>query len=593
MVSMLSASSPAAASPTPSPPGLREDARHRGFGGRVLFAKANERDMECGSLRMARMIVVELEGLGPSVRGRLGDVLDDAIERELGARGAPGPGLTSSSDRDAALSDQLFRARRVGAPGLAIVLGPLRAAAGPLGALEPEDSATLRFLAAAARERPIILVLDERDARTNGYADPVALGDLLMGPPPYREPMPVVPEVDGALEAEPLPPPSALAPHLGLPLPPEAHESDSDLPPESDADSAPEPALASALAAALASEPAPALALAPDPALGAILAPEPGAVVTPALAREPEPTLVPEPALTPALAPEPERVLLARHTAGAAVVDREENWRAWTLQLVAARGPQSLAALERLFTESYVPLANAVAAGLDDARARSAQDEFRAAFTKSYTEAFPTFAATTKRPRMVLDVHDCASRIARLHGARSTRMLLVDAMRWDVARLVRERLVARLGERAALTDELVLWSALPTTTMRQLETIARGVEALRSPGEMDADAEPPRGRTAEYVRRLRVGPREVHKLDVVESRLQGARGGVLRALPDIADAAADAIARHAETLAPNTLLFVFGDHGFTVDRAGAARQGGASPEEVLVGAFAFLVGDVH
>jgi hypothetical protein len=144
-----------------------------------------------------------------------------------------------------------------------------------------------------------------------------------------------------------------------------------------------------------------------------------------------------------------------------------------------------------------------------------------------------------------------------------------------------------------MTDELILWSALPTTTMRQLETIARGVDALRAPGEMDADAEPPRGRTAEYVRRLRVGPREVHKLDVVESRLQGARGGVVRAIPEIAEATAEAIARHAETLAPKTLLFVFGDHGFTIDRTGTARQGGPSPEEVLVGAFALLVGDVH
>ncbi len=263
------------------------------------------------------------------------------------------------------------------------------------------------------------------------------------------------------------------------------------------------------------------------------------------------------------------------------------------LQLVAARGPQSLAVLEKLFTESYVPLDGALAAGLDDPRARSAHDEFRAAFAKSYTEAFPTFSSTTKRPRMLLDVHDTANRIARLHGARATRMLLVDGLRWDMSRLVQDRVVARLGERAVMTDELVLWSALPTTTMRQLETIARGVEALRAPGEMDADAEPPRGRTAEYVRRLRVGPREVHKLDVVESRLQGARGGVVRAIPEIAEAAADAITRHAETLAPKTLLFVFGDHGFTVDRTGSARQGGASPEEVLVGAFALLVGDVH
>jgi hypothetical protein len=271
----------------------------------------------------------------------------------------------------------------------------------------------------------------------------------------------------------------------------------------------------------------------------------------------------------------------------------DESWRGWTSQLLAARGPQPLAALERIFAESYVPLCNAVAAGLEDPRARSAHEEFRSTFARSYTEAFPTLSATAKRPRMVLDVHEIASRTARLHGARSTRMLLVDAMRWDIARRVQERLSARLAARAVLTDEIMLWSALPTTTMRQLETIARGVDALRSPGEIDTDAEPPRGRTAEYVRRLRVGPREVHKLDVVESRLQGARGGVLRALPEIADAAADAIAHHAATLSPGTLLFVFGDHGFTIDRAGSARQGGASPEEVLVGAFALLVGDVH
>ena len=172
-------------------------------------------------------------------------------------------------------------------------------------------------------------------------------------------------------------------------------------------------------------------------------------------------------------------------------------------------------------------------------------------------------------------------------------MLVVDGMRWDVSRMIEERVVARLGPHAALTDELVLWSALPTTTPRQLETIARGIEALRSPAALDAEAEPPRGRTAEYVRRMRVGPREIHKLDVVEARVQSARGTVLRDLPEIADAASEAIVRHAETCSPRTLLLVTGDHGFAIDRSGSSRQGGASPEEVLVGAFALLIGDVH
>jgi hypothetical protein len=278
---------------------------------------------------------------------------------------------------------------------------------------------------------------------------------------------------------------------------------------------------------------------------------------------------------------------------GAMVAEPEEVWRAWTLQLAAARGPQPLSALEKLFTDSYVPLSNALAAGLDDARARAVHDEFRQTFARGYADAFTTFAATTKRPRMVLDVHDIAARIARLHGARSTRILLVDGMRWDLSRMIEQLLGAKLGSRAALTDEVLLWSALPTTTMRQLETIARGVDALRAPAELDADADLPRGRTAEYIRRLRVGPRELHKLDVVEARLSASRGTALRALPAIADTAAEAIARHAETLAPHTLLFVFGDHGFAIDRSGSAVQGGASPEEVLVGAFSLLVGDVH
>ncbi len=297
-----------------------------------------------------------------------------------------------------------------------------------------------------------------------------------------------------------------------------------------------------------------------------------------------EQSVEPEPPPTPTL---------ARHTAGASLATSDNRWRTWTLQLAAARGPQPLAMLEKLFAESYMPLANALATGLDNPRARHAHDEFAATFSKGYREAFATFAATTKRPRMVLDAHDVAARIARLHGARSTRVMLVDAMRMDVARMVEERLVGMLGARASLTDELLLWSALPTVTLRQLETLARGVEALRSPAELEEDPEPPRGRTAEYVRRMRVGPREIHKLDIIESRVRTLRGRIVEQLPDLADAAAEAIARHAETLAPRTLLLVTGDHGFTIDRSGVAKQGGSSPEEVLVGAFAMLIGDVH
>jgi hypothetical protein len=53
------------------------------------------------------------------------------------------------------------------------------------------------------------------------------------------------------------------------------------------------------------------------------------------------------------------------------------------------------------------------------------------------------------------------------------------------------------------------------------------------------------------------------------------------------------IARHALSLEPRTLLFVFGDHGFTFGPDGAPCSGGASPEEVLVPAFAMLLGQAH
>lgn len=468
--------------------------------GDVCFVSSEQRLRLCKDLEGAGLLIVHLGDIGPPLRGRLGEAIETEIERALGKSGAIGPGIAPLGSPDASLSDQLYRARLAGATGLAVSVGPLGRLTGMQGILDPADSEILRFFAEASRERPLVLVLEDRDAETAAYGHPTSLGAILSLSP----------------LAAPAPTP---------PVPNTAHE----------------------------------LAV-----------------------RAPSPTLAVG-----------EAGPLARHLAGASVVGRDESWRAWTLQLAAVRGPLPLSTLERTFTESYVPLGNAIASGLDDPRARTAHDEFKTTFVKSYTETFPTFAVTTKRPRMVLDAHDIATRLGRLHGARSVRLLLIDAMRWDLAHMIQERVGAALGARAVLTDEVILWAALPTTTMRQLETLARGVDALRAPGELDQDIEPLRGRTADYVRRLRVGPRELHKLDLVEARLQGARGGVLRALPEIASACAEVVARHASALAPRTLLFVFGDHGFAIDRNGVASQGGASPDEVLVGAFALLVGDVH
>ena len=210
-----------------------------------------------------------------------------------------------------------------------------------------------------------------------------------------------------------------------------------------------------------------------------------------------------------------------------------------------------------------------------------------------YSDACPTFAATGKRPKMVFDAPDVAARMARLHGARSVQLLLASSMRFDIATLVKQELGPLLARTARLADEVILWSALPTTTSRQLDCLTRGPDALRGPVASEREPDAIRGRTVETIRRVKIGSRDVYKLDVCEAKIREAASEALAAVPAVAKTLADVIARHAETLAPRTLLFVTGDHGFTIDRAGVARQGGSSPEEVLVGAFAMLVGDVH
>jgi hypothetical protein len=179
-------------------------------------------------------------------------------------------------------------------------------------------------------------------------------------------------------------------------------------------------------------------------------------------------------------------------------------------------------------------------------------------------------------------------------------VLVVDSMRHDLGSLVRDEIATRAAGTASLTSESLLWSALPTTTYRQLETLARGMDALRAP-TAEESSDSLRGRSAETVRRLRVGSRELYKLDVVPSMLGGipdpvtghGPAHVVAALGDIAASIADGVLHHIATLPPRTLLLVLGDHGFTVDRRGRISHGGATPEEVLVPCLSYLVGDLH
>src|SRR5690606_10123491 len=103
--------------------------------------------------------------------------------------------------------------------------------------------------------------------------------------------------------------------------------------------------------------------------------------------------------------------------------------------------------------ESYVPLSNAIARGLEDNRAIRAHDEFRRSFERAYGDAFPTFGVTGKRPRLVMDAHDMASKLSRLANARAAHVLIVDSMRFDIGQLVKSDLAAKCQGAASLTSE--------------------------------------------------------------------------------------------------------------------------------------------
>jgi hypothetical protein len=276
----------------------------------------------------------------------------------------------------------------------------------------------------------------------------------------------------------------------------------------------------------------------------------------------------------------------------------KEQWKNWVEDLQATRGPKPLAVVERTFVSAYTPLREAYSLGIAGDEAREPLATFATSFEQSYTEAFDALRVRGKRPTMVLDVPDIAQRISRLHGARSMQLLLVDGMRFDLGLRIQDRLRVLARGNASLAERLLLWSALPTTTAQQLDLIGKGPSGLREPSTVsEASSVVARGKSATTLRRIKAAHRELYKLDVVEARLAAPGPTETERLDEIADEAAEALANHFLKLPPRTLVMVFGDHGFQLDPLDggttAARAGGATPEEVLVPAFAWLIGNVH
>ena len=484
-----------------------------------------------------------LSGSSPgSGHGGLRQAIDLAIERALELRGAPAPGVADLADLDQSLSDQLYRARLVGSGGLVVHMPSLVARASLAGALDAEDSAVLRWWIAAVGERPVVLLLHEANRGIGVYGPPTRLDAMVKSHTAAA--LQAAPSARPKLDARPGP--------TRAPVRDDGHK------------------------------------LAPKP-------PPPPPPATPPVKPTP-PAETGERQLLP-LFPRP--TVASSSRSGKDGVREGIDWRMCANDLRLARGPKPLTLVERLFISRYVPLLEAIAAGLADDTARDIAEEWAESFARSYTESFSALRVTGKRPRMVLDAPQLQSQIARLHGAKSAQLVLVDGMRFDLGVRVHDRMRAALAAQATCTERLLLWAALPTTTSVQLDLLAHGADGLASratPSERE-DSGPQRGRAAATLRRIRVGNRDLMRLDWVGSRLREAGPPLGERLDAAADEMTPALVSFARSLPPRTLMFVFGDHGFRMaSRDGGtlpASWGGASPEEVLTPGFAWLVGDVH
>lgn len=553
------------------------------------------------------LLPVTLAPLGPAARGRLGLAIEDAIETALDRRGACPPGIGASTDLDASLGDQLYRARLLEFTGIALALPSLEGIANLAGALDADDSAVLRWWFRATTNRPLRLYLDAADRYVGVYGPPARLHEFLPGtrptpPPPDPKVPAVAPETAAsaaAMELSDKPPPVSVEPIEPL------LDSGDDL-------------VRRIVELAEASSVPPSVEAKREPVQDATLADSPAveeqtlappAVEEPSAVEEPA-SAVEEPAREASVTEhaESDEALEELHETtppppapfprGPLYPDAARDWTTWARDIEAARGPKPLAAVERMFVTSYVPLRDALARGVAEPSASRVLDAWSTSFEHSYRDAFDALKLRGKRPTMVLDVPDLALRIGRLHGARTVQLVLVDGMRFDLGLRVEQRIKWRMAQDVALTERLLLWSALPSTTSVQLELLGRGPEGLKDfTGQVESEVLVARGRGAATPRRVKMGHRDLLKLDLVESRL-GERGPAeAERLDDLADETADVLCDLLSRLPARTLAMVFGDHGFVLDRlddgTAPARHGGASPEEVLVPAFAWLVGGVH
>lgn len=565
---------------------------------------AAERDTFVENARSSERLLVTFHSCHPRMRGYLGEAIFDAVEQTLREHGAPALDRRFGGDFRELLHDAVYRAGLVGASGLALEIEDLAGITDVDDTLHPDDGHTLSQWVEATDSEAVQLLLPPSVRSLKVYPAPVPLADLL--PLSAKLQLPAVieysqPSSEQASEAvllqdeeeDEVAPASLLPPALeAFAIDLQAEEVVSDEPilhaGEGDAsliDSAWDDSAAALLNDASAEAHEEPAAEAESTEKQEVMAAAEPALEAAAMVPEPE-VPVPEAQAAPSPRPRGEHGI-APETFG------------HVRELEATRGPKALSVIERLYTSTYLPLQRAVLQGCAPSEAARVLEEWSQSFAKSYKEAFEALRARGRRPTMIMDLPELAHRLARLHGARHTQLLLVDGMSYELGQRINERLQAKLSSRAACAERLLLWAGLPATTATQLELLGRGQNALRDfSGEIAEDMVVNRGRTAANIRRIRTGHRELFKLDLVEAKLAGPGGPVEERLDEIADAVADVLVPHIKELPTGTLVMLFGDHGFTfeVDEEGntlGALPTAARVDEVLAPVFAWVAGSVH
>jgi hypothetical protein len=515
----------------------------------------------------AERVAVQLEDPGPECRTRLATFVLSSIEAQLERLGAAPRGWTARDSLEMVLSDQLYRSRLLGAGGIALKFAALDHIADDAGALSLEDSHMLRRMFDLAELEPLQIFLPEPSARLCVAGAPRPLAEWL--PAGSRSGRVASIEYERAApDAAPSTPPAP-----GDPLAPPQVEAFV---------CAPEPGIESSSEI---------ITHIPPPAPAVELTEHERPTIVPSAA----PAEAVSVAAAPALASEPAEVTAPSAPDAAVAQELESQQRrcaTWLAQLRSMNGPKQHASVERAFVTAYVPLSREVAMGRAPDEARTAVETWAEGFAQSYAAAFKTLNGHARRPTMVRDIFDVAQRWLNQFRARSLQLLLVDGMRFDLAQRLNETIEQRLAGRGVCRDQALLWAALPSNSGAQ--RLADPSSTRPAPPAKPGAAPSGSSSATGSVEAVRVGARELFRVDRLAEDLARAGEAEAPRTERLATLLADIIVPWLKERPPESLVVLFGDHGFhwqaSATGTSPAQRGGALPEQVLVAASAWLLG---